>query len=194
MINRKEKTEELLKKHLPTFKKIDVDDYVFTPKCAFYVKGREGLHLQFFDSELNKKKDIYTELVDGELNPEKDNRTLYKISYNPYYVDEYIKEDKINAEGKEYTVYLIPVNELLAVDPSGIIYSYATYQNKLKEPAVVELAPKKSSFFPNFEDQFPARTTTKEDELDVFHSDDESATEILLRIATEFQKLAQIIK
>jgi hypothetical protein len=74
---------------------------------------------------------------------------------------------------------------------SGQEISYALYE-KRKEESKLELPQlqKSLSIFPDFEEKY----APKKEEEDVFHSDEESASDILLRIATDFQKLAQKLK
>ena len=69
-----------------------------------------------------------------------------------------------------------------AILPNGTELSYSDYESGMYDI-------KESSPFPDFEEQFGLKK-----EEDVFHSDEESASDILLRIATEFQKLAQKLK
>jgi hypothetical protein len=181
-MTRKEKTEELMKAHLPVFRKLKVADPFFTLKSAYFISGKKGKYIQLFESEMGRDKDIYTEFVNKELVPDSEERPLFKLTYNPFYKEEYEMEHKSTDDGREYSVYIIPIVELKAILPNGTELSYSDYESGMYDM-------KESSPFPDFEEQFGLKK-----EEDVFYSDDESVTSILLRIATDFQKLAQKIK
>jgi hypothetical protein len=146
-MSRKEKTDELLKKHLPVFRKLKVGDPFFTLKSAYFISGKKGRFIQLFESELAKEKDIYTEFVTKELVPDVEDRPLFKLTYNPFYKEEYEIENKVTEDGREYSVYIIPVSELRVVLPDAQEIAYSLYESGL-----YEVAP--ASPFPNFEDQF----------------------------------------
>lgn len=110
-INRKEKTKELIKLHEPVFTSLKIDNPLFIPKCAYTPRGMDGLHIGFFESELKKGKDIYTEFVSIDLDPEDPGRNLYKWRYNPHYAEEYE-----TAESNNSVRWLIPASELVKVD------------------------------------------------------------------------------
>ena len=110
-INRKEKTKELIKLHEPVFSSLKVDNPLFIPKCAYTPRGMDGLHIGFFESELKKGKDIYTEFVSIDLDPEDPERNLYKRRYNPHFAEEYETVESNNS-----VRWLIPVAELVKVD------------------------------------------------------------------------------
>lgn len=112
-INRKEKTAELIKFHEKKFITNGINEPKFIPKCAYQPRGLDGLHLGFFESELKKPADIYTEFVSIELDPEDPDRNLYKWRYNPHYAEEY-EATKPNANG--HVRYLIPVAELIKIE------------------------------------------------------------------------------
>ena len=75
-VNRQEKTEELIKYHDWKFKMIQEDNPLFIPKCAYFPKGKNEMHIGFFASEMRKGRDIYTEFTSIDLEPEDPNRQL----------------------------------------------------------------------------------------------------------------------
>lgn len=106
---RKVITEQLKEKHLPIFKALNIKNPEFIPKMAHYQKGLTGLQMGFFESELAKGVDIYTEKVDKVLESEDPNRILYKWRYNPHYKEEYAFVENETTGIKRY---FIPVDEL----------------------------------------------------------------------------------
>jgi hypothetical protein len=197
---RKEKEREFYMQHMDTFTAIGIPDPFFTLKTAFFKKGKFGRQCQFFEWELKKGEDIYVEFYDnvyddfGKITgmvPMNEDRQLFKLRYNPFFGEEYDVIESYDAEGKVDRKYLIPLNEMAVILSSGQEISYALYE-KRKEESKLELPQlqKSLSIFPDFEEKY----APKKEEEDVFHSDEESASDILLRIATDFQKLAQKLK
>lgn len=195
---RKEKEREFYMQHMETFTAIGIADPFFTLKTAFFKKGKFGRQCQFFEWELKKEEDIYIEFYENvyddfgkikEMVPMNEDRQLFKLKYNPYFSEEYDVIESYDNEGKVDRKYLVPLNEMVVVLKSGQEISYALYE-KRKEEAKNDIPQlqKSLSIFPDFEEEF----TPKKQE--VFHSDDESASDILLRIAADFQKLAQKLK
>jgi hypothetical protein len=176
-MNRKEQTEELMQKHLPIFRKKGITDPFFTLKCAYFISGKKGKYIQLFESELAKEKDIYTEFVKKDLTADLDDRPLFKLKYNPFYKEEYEIENKVTDDGKEYSVYIIPIVELRVILPDANEISYADYENG-NFPA---------SIFPDFEEEFGLKTEF------VNASDEESVSDVLLRMSSDFKKLAELL-
>lgn len=176
-MNRKEQTEELMQKHLPIFRKKGITDPFFTLKCAYFISGKKGKYIQLFESELAKEKDIYTEFVKKDLTADLDDRPLFKLKYNPFYKEEYEIENKVTDDGKEYSVYIIPIVELRVILPDANEISYADYENG-NFPA---------SIFPDFEEEFGLKTAF------VNTSDEESVSDVLLRMSNDFKKLAELL-
>lgn len=106
---RKKRTAELRKKHQPIFDALGVPDAVFIPKMAHYVKGLEGIHMGFFESELEHGEDVYTEKVSMQLESEDPDRTLFKVAGNPHYDEEYAKSEP--TAGGSFR-YFVPVEEM----------------------------------------------------------------------------------
>jgi len=105
-------TLELRKKHQPIFDALSIPDARFIPKMAHHVKDLNGLHMGFFDSELNHGQDVYTEMVSIMMESEDPSRTLYKYRYNPHY-----KTELATVEGAaSSTRYYIPLDELEVVE------------------------------------------------------------------------------
>ena len=195
---RKEKEREFYMQHMETFTAIGIADPFFTLKTAFFKKGKFGRQCQFFEWELKKEEDIYIEFYDNVyddfgkikgMTPMHEDRQLFKLKYNPYFSEEYDVIESYDSEGKIDKKYLVPLNEMVVVLTSGQEISYALYE-KRKEDAKLELPQlqKSLSIFPDFEEQFAPKVE------EVVNSDDETASDILLRIANEFQKLAQKLK
>lgn len=146
-MTRKEKTEELFKKHAPIFRLMKVEDPVFTLKSAYFISGKKGKFIQLFESELGKEKDIYTEFVKKDLSPDLADRPLIKLRYNPFYKDEYEMENKVTDDGKEYSVYIVSVSELRVVLPNGKEVSYADYESGVT-------IDRQQTLFPDFEEEY----------------------------------------
>jgi len=99
--------------------------------------------------------------------------------------EEYDVKEGTNSNGENYFAYTIPLSELMVIMPDGSEITYNLYEKRKAE------APKEQvtlSVFPDFEDEFIPKL--KDVSLDI----EESASDILLRIASEFQKLATKIK
>ena len=152
-MTRKEKTEELFKKHAPTFRIMKVEDPFFTLKSAYFISGKKGKFIQLFESELSKNKDIYTEFVKKDLEPDLSDRPLMKLTYNPFYKEEYEMENKTTDEGKEYSVYIVPISELRVVLSNGKEVSYADYESGVT-------IDRQQTLFPDFEEEFGATMNT----------------------------------
>jgi hypothetical protein len=152
-MTRKEKTEELFKKHSPTFRIKKVDDPFFTLKSAYFISGKQGKYIQLFESELGKDKDIYMEFVKKDLSPDLNDRPLIKLQYNPFYKEEYDIEHKTTDEGKEYSVFIVPVSELRVVLTNGTEVSYADYQSGVT-------VDRQQTLFPDFEEEFGSKLDT----------------------------------
>ena len=203
MSTRKEREKEFFVQHMNTFKALKLNDPFFIIKTAFFQKGKYGRQVQFFESEIGKGEDIYVEFYDNvtddkgtvtDVTPFTSDRQLFKYKYNPFYMEEYETKSGANFKGEPYILYTVPVSEMIAVLKDGTEITYALYEKrkadadaKIKEEES-ELPRLQKTLFPDFEVEFPAK-----DIEEVFHSD-ESTSDILLRIAADFQKLAQKLK
>jgi hypothetical protein len=193
---RKEKEREFYMQHMDAFKAIGIADPFFTITTAFFKKGKFGRPCQFFEWELKKGEDIYMEFYDNaydgngktiDIIPMNEDRSLFKLKYNPYFQEEYDVIEGVDSEGKPDRKYLIPVNEMMVVLASGQEISHALYE-KRKEDAKNDLPElqKSLSLFPDFEKEYSPKVE------EVFLNDeDESVSDILMRISVEFQKLAK---
>ena len=56
-MSRKEKTEELLRKHEPLFKILKINDPLYILKNAYFISGKKGRFIQLFESEVSKEKE-----------------------------------------------------------------------------------------------------------------------------------------
>jgi hypothetical protein len=158
-MSRKEKTEELLRKHEPLFKILKINDPLFILKNAYFISGKKGRFIQLFESEVSKEKDIYMEFVNKELKPDLTDRPLFKLKYNPFYKEEYEMETKMTEEGREYDVYIVSVSELIVILEDSSEISYSLYESGLYEK--VKVSP-----FPDFNQYFEKEYLSKEVTLD----------------------------
>ena len=198
-MNRKEKENEFYAFHMEKFKQLKLADPTFALKTAFFSKGKFGKQIQLFEGELNKGNDIFIELIDIirdndnkeiDIVPANADRQLFKYTYNPYFAEEYETKEGLGKSGTGYVAYVIPTSELVAILADGSQITYNLWEKrKLDAETIADSLPKLQSsptLFPDFVEAYAATPTT----LNL----DETASEILLRIATDFQKLAQIIK
>ena len=199
---RKEKENEFYLEHIDTFKKLNLVDPFFTIKTAFFQKGKFGRQVQLFQWELEKGEDIYIEFYDNvtdsnnkivDLVPMNSDRALFKYKYNPFFSEEYEKKENTNSQGEPYYAYVIPVNELIVVLKDGTEITFSLYEKrKASESELIPRLQKNvtTSIFPDFEEEY---STKKELNLDI-ESSEEKTSDILLRIAEYFKKLAQKLK
>lgn len=192
-MSRKEKEKEFFAYHMDKFRKAQVSDPYFTIKTAFFQKGKYGKQVQLFEGELKRGEDIFIEFIDvirddfGKeqgVEPAFEDRPLFKYKHNPYFAEEYDVKEGTNSSGNNYFAYTIPLSELMVIMPDGSEITYNLYEKRKAE------APKEQvslSVFPDFEEQFIPKLKEAKEELSL----DESASDILLRIAADFQKLAQ---
>ena len=195
-MSRKEKEKEFFAYHTDKFRKAQVSDPYFTIKTAFFQKGKYGRQVQLFDGELKRGEDIFIEFIDiirdesgkeQDAEPAFEDRPLFKYKNNPYFAEEYDVKEGTNSNGNNYFAYTIPLSELMVIMPDGSEITYNLYEKRKTE------APKEQvslSVFPDFENEFIPKLKETKEELSL----DESASDILLRIATDFQKLAQKLK
>jgi len=169
---RKEKEREFYMQHMDTFKTIGLVDPFFTLKTAFFKKGKYGRQSQFFEWELKKGEDIYIEFYENVYNdkgantdiiPMNEERTLFKLKYNPFFHEEYDVTETMEPDGKVDRKYLVPVNEMVVVLSSGQEISYALYE-KRKEDAKLEIPQlqKSLSVFPDFEEEFAPKVAVED--------------------------------
>jgi hypothetical protein len=204
MSTRKEREKEFFVQHMDTFKTLKLTDPFFIIKTAFFQKGKYGRQVQFFESEIGKGEDIYIEFYDNvtddkgtvtDVTPFSSDRQLFKYKYNPFYEEEYETKSGTSFKGDPYVLYTVPISEMIAVLKDGTEITHALYEKRKAEAEAkakdeeLELPRLQKSLFPDFEIEFPP----KQDE-DVFYSDEESASDILLRIAADLEKLAQKFK
>lgn len=192
-MTRKEKEKEFFAYQMDKFRKAQIADPFFVLKTAFFQKGKYGRQVQLFDGELKRGEDIFIEFIDvirddfGKeqgVEPAFEDRPLFKYKHNPYFAEEYDVKEGTNSSGNNYFAYTIPLSELMVIMPDGSEITYNLYEKRKAE------APKEQvslSVFPDFEEQFIPKLKEVKEELSL----DESASDILLRIAADFQKLAQ---
>jgi hypothetical protein len=139
--NRKHATLDLLKHQQWIFDRLSIENPVYIPKCAYRPYGKQELHIAFFESEVAKAEDIYTEFVSITLESEDPERVLYKWKHNPFYKEEY---DTTEPNSQGHVRYLIPVSELITIKPEKIITEKRNPENK--------------DLFPDFDDMLDPDT------------------------------------
>ena len=195
-MTRKEKEKEFFAYHMDKFRKAQIADPFFVLKTAFFQKGKYGRQVQLFEGELKRGEDIFIEFIDvnrdttgKEIGIESafEDRPLFKYKHNPYFAEEYDVKEGTNSMGENYFAYTVPLSELMVIMPDGDEITYNLYEKRKAE------APKEQvslSVFPDFENEFIPKLKDTKEELSL----EESTSDILLRIAADFQKLAQKLK
>tara|TARA_R110002074_G_scaffold114748_2_gene245300 strand:- start:3577 stop:4089 length:513 start_codon:yes stop_codon:yes gene_type:complete len=110
---RKEITLELRKKHQSIFDDLGIKDAAFVPKMAYVPKELDEVCMGFFENEL-LQGDLYTEKVSMSMESEDSSRTLYKVSFNKFYKDEYSTSPPNQVTGN--VRYYIPLSEMEIVE------------------------------------------------------------------------------
>ena len=205
MSTRQENQKILMATHVPTFKRLKIADPYFIAKSAWAPPG-EALKMQFFPNELKQGRDIYTELSDFNAVSEDPTHTLYKLKHNPFYAEEYPLEQKTSKSGNDYEVYVVPIEELVAIDKkSGKEIPYSAYQDYLKNPPKEEVETQEADF-PNFAKEYLEVTLKpkaedakgyvpwKEDEVKTEMKNFPDWLNTLDRIATALEKIEKKIK
>jgi len=193
---RKEKEREFYIDHMETFKTMGLVEPFFTIKTAYFKKGKYGKQCQFFEWELKKQEDIYIEFYENvydssgkntDIVPGINERQLFKLKHNPFFHEEYDVTETIDLDGKVDRKYLVNVNEMLAVLTTGQEISYSLYE-KRKEDQELSIPQLQTSLtmFPDFEEEYSPKA-----EEDLVIDEDESVSDILMRISIEFEKLAK---
>jgi hypothetical protein len=195
---RKEKEREFYVDHMETFKTMGLVEPFFTIKTAFFKKGKYGKQCQFFEWELKKQEDIYIEFYENvydssgkntDILPGINERQLFKLKHNPFFHEEYDVTETIDLDGKVDRKYLVNINEMLAVLTTGQEISYSLYEKRKEEQDLsIPKLQTSLSMFPDFEEEFPSKVE------EILMLSEESASDILLRIAKDFEKLAQKLK
>jgi hypothetical protein len=106
--------EEMRDYHSNLLQELGVSRLDFQMKMAFYDKQARNV-VGIFASEFKKEKGFYFELITREFEPLDENRTVYRIPYNPAFEEEY----EMNEKGS----YLVPLEELRMVNPSSVAIS-----------------------------------------------------------------------
>lgn len=171
MIDRKEKEAEFFAHHQKLFSKLGLHDPMFTLKTAFYQKGKQGRHSQFFEWELNKSCDIYIEFYDyidtengKDMIPMLPERRLFLLKSNPFFKEEYDTKEIIKNTGESYNAYLVPLAEMLVVLNDGTMISYHDFENgNYKEPQ----EQMSLSHFPDFEQELNLSKKSIKSDFDI---------------------------
>lgn len=106
--------EDMRDYHSKLLEDLGVSRLDFQMKMAFYDKQARNV-VGIFASEFKKDKGFYFELITREFEPVDEERTVYRIPYNPSFEEEY----EMNEKGS----YLVPLEELRVVNPSSIAIS-----------------------------------------------------------------------
>jgi len=114
---RKKLVSELRKYHENTFQELNAPDALYIPKMAHNISGADGIHMGFFETEINHGEDVYTEKVSRFMESEDPSRTLYKYTYNPHFKEEYLTSEPAVTGNVRYYV---PVDELEIIDTSNM--------------------------------------------------------------------------
>ena len=109
---RKQKVKDLSKEHEEYFNSIDMSNSIYIPKMAYRPSGKDELHISFFPSELEKKKDVYTEFVSMQYNSEDPKRSLYLWKYNEHWMEEY----ELIESSSGFQRHIIHVGELKVIN------------------------------------------------------------------------------
>ena len=196
MSTRQENTKILKATHLPTFKRLGIADPYFIAKSAWAPPG-EPLKMQFFPNELKVAKDIYTELSDFEGKSEDPTNTLYKLKHNPFYAEEYPLDQKTSKSGNDYVVYIVPIEELVAIDKkTGEEIPYNTYQDYLKNPPKEEVETKPADF-PNFAEEYLGVGLKKEEKKEEVQGNpwyENDVEKYLDNISKQLERIANILE
>lgn len=139
---RKTREKEFYVQHIETFKKLGLPDPTFLIKTAFFQKGKYGRQVQFFESELSKGEDLYIELYDNvtdnsgtvvDVKPFYEHRQLFKYRYNPFFAEEYDKKSGTSSTGSDYSLFTVPLQEMMAINSDGSALSYGLFEKRLNE-------------------------------------------------------------
>lgn len=188
---RKEKEKEFFEHHFDTFRAKGIADPYFLIKTAFFQKGKYGRHFQLFESEISKGEDVYLEFYDNvtddkgtvvNIVPFMEDRQLFKYKANPFYAEEYETKEGTNYKGEPFTLYTIPLSEIVAVLKDGTEIPYAVYEKRKANGETsleTEQLPRlQKSLFPDFEEAFPAKA---EPEISNIEIADTPLVEITIR-------------
>lgn len=139
-LSTKDKIALLREKHQPAFDRLGVPNALFFPKMAYRPSGKDELYVSFFESELKRAEDIYTEAVSRDYISESDNRELWLWRYNPHWQSEY-ETTAPNELG--HFRYLVPVSELIKIpDAPPVIDRFATMEASLEDLPFSEMTIK----------------------------------------------------
>ena len=139
---RKTREKEFYVQHIETFKRLGLPDPAFLIKTAFFQKGKYGRQVQFFESELSKGEDLYIELYDNvtdasgtvvDVKPFYEHRQLFKYRYNPFFSEEYDKKSGTSSTGSDYSLFTVPLQEMMAVNPDGSAITFSLFEKRLTE-------------------------------------------------------------
>jgi hypothetical protein len=199
-MTRKEKEKEFFAYHMDKFRKSEISNPFFTLKTAFFQKGKYGRQVQLFEGELKRGEDIFIEFIDvnrdvngKEIGIESafEERPLFKYKSNPYFAEEYDVKEGTNSMGENYFAYTIPLSELMVLMPDGSEITYNLYEKRKAEVPKEQVS---LSVFPDFENELIPKLKENIGEVALHVTGQESASDILLRIAADFQKLAEKLK
>ena len=149
---RQERVKTLKKDQQKVFDAMGLKDVKYIPKMAHHVKGLQGIHMGFFESELSHGEDVYTEMIGINVESEDPSRTLYKYRSNPHFKEE-LAASEPNSKGTGVR-YFIPLDELEVVKmPTKKVTTKKISTKKIKEENVIaDTVPEDSSDINNLVD------------------------------------------
>lgn len=106
--------EEMREYHSDLLEELGASRLDFQMKMGFYDKQARNV-VGIFASEFKRENGFYFELITREFDPVDQNRTVYRIPYNPAFEEEY----EMNEKGS----YLVPLEELRVVNKSSVAIS-----------------------------------------------------------------------
>lgn len=110
---RQRKLEEIRNYNQEFISDLSLNKTDFNMKYKFTRDGIEYVGL--FDNEFKKKNGFYFEIIDSNLNPSDPSRTIYRVPYNEFYMDEY--------EMDERSKWLVPLDSLRKINRQSVAIS-----------------------------------------------------------------------
>jgi hypothetical protein len=104
--------------HADLIKDLGITPGDFQMKMAFYSSTGKYLNktvVGIFPSEFRRPSGLYIEVIGRDYKPITNERTVYRVPYNPHFEDEY----ELNERGS----YYVPLEELRIVNPTSVAIS-----------------------------------------------------------------------
>jgi hypothetical protein len=110
---RQKKLEEVRRYNDEFIKDLNISRIDFNMKYKFTRDGVEYVGL--FDNEFKRRNGFYFEIIDSNLEPSDPSRTIYRVPYNEFYMDEF--------EMDERSKWLVPLDSLRKVNRQSVAIS-----------------------------------------------------------------------